>query len=396
MIKGFGVKSTRRVVTGIVALVMCAASMLPAHADIYWTNWGAGSIQSAQLDGSSVFTLIPEAGINLNQVAVGRNGYIYWADYDANSIGRAKLDGSEANPTWLTANTPSGLAVSDKHIYWSDDGWGRVGRAKLDGSDSNPNFVTELVGPHGLAIHGNNLYIAETVTNSILRQSLSGGYATTVLTYEGSDGPDMLTVNNTHIYWTDFRGGNVSRAKLNGSGIEDKFIPAAGWTKGVAVDSEYIYWTVFTGSPSIGRAKLDGTEVNNEFVTGLNYPAGLALTPGPEPGPGPGPDPKPTPKPKKAQRPKNNCAKPPKAIKKSGSTVILKAGCTTTAGKRVRVKVAGQARSRGEVTYYRVIRQSNGKTLVRTYGKPIKLKITWSASGNKKYKAFKQARSYRA
>lgn len=460
---------SRRVWRAIVVLIVSSAlgigSSLPAYADIYWSSWGAQEIQHAPLNGSGAAVLVPSAGANLNQVSVGSNGYVYWADYDANAIGRSKLDGTEAEPLWFTgADQPTGVAVTATHIYWSEDGNGRVSRATIDGTNAEPNFVPDLLSPHGLGVDNQNLYIADTSNNRILRASLNGGPATQVVAVTG---PQMVAVNSTHIYWTDMSGGHVGRAKLDGSQANNALIstPANNWVYGVGLDSDYVYWTNYTGSSSVGRAKLDGSDQQQDFIPNLYYPAGLYVVGAPtitsvspsdgsvaggtritvngssffqgaEVTVGSKPCAAPTwvawgkiqcttpagvagkasitvtnpdgssvtsanrftytsAQVKHAQTPLGKCAQPPRRVKKKGRTVILKAHCMTNADRKVRVKVAGMKRSRGEVINYRVIRRANGRTILRTYGVPLRIKITWSAPATKTYKAYRNVHWYR-
>ena len=81
------------------------------------------------------------------------------------------------------------------------------------------------------------------------------------------------------VYWaSDGAGGSIGRAKINGSGANNAFIPGQNDPRAVAVDSKFIYWTNNT-PPSIGRANLDGTNSNPSFITtGVSQPTGIAVT----------------------------------------------------------------------------------------------------------------------
>jgi hypothetical protein len=81
------------------------------------------------------------------------------------------------------------------------------------------------------------------------------------------------------VYWVNGTPGNdIGRAKINGTGLNDNFIPGLNNPMGVAVDSKYIYWTD-TGANRIGRANLDGTGVNLNFITtGVISPQGIAVS----------------------------------------------------------------------------------------------------------------------
>lgn len=96
----------------------------------------------------------------------------------------------------------------------------------------------------------------------------------------------------------------------------------------------------------------------------------------------------------KTQRPLNNCVVVPKRIPASGTTRLLKPHCKTNAGQKVRVAVSGSLDNRGDVRTYKVIRKKNGKTLIRTYGEPLNLKVVWRASATSTYKKFQKTHRY--
>lgn len=87
------------------------------------------------------------------------------------------------------------------------------------------------------------------------------------------------------IYWTDYTGGDIRRANLDGSG-QTTLVRGLSSPVDVALDlsAGKIYWTD-QGSGDIRRANLDGTG-QEILITGLANPAGFALdlsAPVPEP-----------------------------------------------------------------------------------------------------------------
>jgi hypothetical protein len=90
----------------------------------------------------------------------------------------------------------------------------------------------------------------------------------------------LLKPAQGYIYWVNSDTGSIGRANLDGTDVNQSFIPQAGANGGVAVDpgrydwwdltlvptDTHIYWTTGYG---IGRANLDGTDVNVNFIDGL-------------------------------------------------------------------------------------------------------------------------------
>jgi hypothetical protein len=45
---------------------------------------------------------------------------------------------------------------------------------------------------------------------------------------------------------------------------------------GVAVDAAHVFWTD-SNQDTIGGARLDGTGIDRRFITGLDFPEGMAV-----------------------------------------------------------------------------------------------------------------------
>jgi virginiamycin B lyase len=86
--------------------------------------------------------------------------------------------------------------------------------------------------------------------------------------------------NGNFVYWTTQPDSSIGRAKINGAGLNNGFIPGLNAPTGVAVDSKFVYWAEQDGN-SIGRANLDGSGVNRNFIpstAGVSQPTGVAVT----------------------------------------------------------------------------------------------------------------------
>jgi len=99
-----------------------------------------------------------------------------------------------------------------------------------------------------------------------------------------SQGPACgVAVNSEYLYWSAYDG--IGRRKLNGDGIyPGTVVPHVRAPCGLAADESHIYWTnpgnqSFPSPPagSLGRANLDGSEATNTFVTGLESPCDVTV-----------------------------------------------------------------------------------------------------------------------
>lgn len=202
--------------------------------------------------------------------------YIYWTDFSAGTIGRAKLDGSEVNQNFITGLTsPYGLAVNATNIYWTNSGGAKVGRAKIDGTEVNKEFVSGTGTFRGITIDGTWMYWAQITSNYISRAKLDGTSVTTEFITAVSGTMGHLANDGTYIYWA--AGANIGRAKLTGEEKNNTFIETPTNARGVATDGTYIYWTDAT-FPAVGRALLNGTSPIEKWITNITNAGGIAAS----------------------------------------------------------------------------------------------------------------------
>ncbi len=304
----------------LVGLLLASAVWAAAgEAYIYWTGNLNNTIERANLDGSGVTPLIQGAAAP-HGIAV--NGtYIFWANSGDGDIGRANIDGSAPNQQFITGgDTVNGIAVEGQYVYWANQGNGlrSIGRAKLDGTEVNQHFITlpEKANPYGVAADTNYLYVTLpyyevcegfVCGRSIARIGLDGNNANlTFITKTGFTGG--IAVNNESIFWNDSTSQEINRSNLDGSSHNGSFQRAlsAKGAGGIALDSNYIYWAA--SSPyegccalsNIGRATLQDYNAGSLINDFSGEPWGIAVdaltsktgpSPGPSPGPGPGPSP---------------------------------------------------------------------------------------------------------
>jgi hypothetical protein len=92
----------------------------------------------------------------------------------------------------------------------------------------------------------------------------------------------LPAVADAFVYWTNDATGTIGRADLDGTDVDESFIPAStagpsgsNQRFGVAVGGGHIYWADADGR--IGRANVNGSGVNNSFIAGANGIANFAL-----------------------------------------------------------------------------------------------------------------------
>src|SRR5262249_11480474 len=84
----------------------------------------------------------------------------------------------------------------------------------------------------------------------------------------GGLGATGVAVDAQHVYWgnnPDQFSGTIGRANLDGTSPNPSFVTPTTSVVGVAVDTNFLYWTG-TGTAGISRANVDGTNPNSNFT----------------------------------------------------------------------------------------------------------------------------------
>lgn len=107
---------------------------------------------------------------------------------------------------------------------------------------------------------------------------------------------------------------------------------------------------------------------------------------------------------KQSQTPAPGSVKVPSSIPASGSTLVASLNPHTTAGTPIKVRAKctlmkrSKAASRGDLRLCSLARVTKGKkrgTYLKTYGKRIKVTLTWSAAGSSTLDPYKLVKTYR-
>ncbi len=303
---------------------------------IYWTEKSSNKICRANLNGSSVETLVQTdllepQGLRLDSIA----GKMFWANKGKHQIQRANLDGTQIE-TLVSAKLgqPIDIAVDPVagKLYWTDSSLTSVRQANLDGSGVELlSNASDSVSGLTLDASRNQLFWAEN-TNSLIRRLILDGSPAEIFLDGGSikgnpiglsvdtqnrklffSGSDLRTIGldgnglsaftsfpfcagivihsaETKLYSIGFFSGLVSKilkSSLDGSAIEELVtLNAQRKSLRLAVDpnSQKLYWSENAIQPNpqlhsegtIMKSNLDGSNIE-AVMTGLDSPGGLAI-----------------------------------------------------------------------------------------------------------------------
>jgi hypothetical protein len=136
------------------------------------------------------------------------------------AIGRVPLSGGVVE-ILAPSDNPEGIAVDATHVYWSNSGYDPPGSSN----------------------------------GTVMKAPLAGGAPTPIAT--GLQKPRMVALNASHVYWTTFYAHTVMRATKDGLDVVTIAQTGSG-PFGIALDSQFVYWTEKSLTASIKKAPIDG------------------------------------------------------------------------------------------------------------------------------------------
>jgi hypothetical protein len=219
-----------------------------------------------------------------NPQGVATDGtYVYFCNSETGYIGRAKLNGSEVNQTWVKCErTPVYVTVDASHVYWRGLGVSSViGRATIAGGTIEPTWIS-TPGEGGIAV--NSEHIFWVVEGAIGRATIAGGsIEATWRTTSGKAPSGGLAITSEYLYftvgatWPPTGLYAVSRMKVTGEELENAWASAGQGKTGIAVSGGYLYWS---GHNAVSRATTAGGEVQLSWVPLIPAPVGVAVQAG--------------------------------------------------------------------------------------------------------------------
>ncbi len=265
--------------------IVTADATTPASVDtsskMYFSNIGASTVLRSNLDGTGIETLAAGQNNVLATAVDADAGKLYWTELQTGipavccggatapghwaAIKRANLDGSNAEVILSKGHGvkhPDDLKldIAAGKLYWTDGGdrsnGGRIYRANLDGS--NVELLLDVI-------------------------SLRAPDFSQATGFEfGQVSGLALDPGAGQIYWADYFGGDIHRALLDGSNIE-QLVTGLTTPRGIALDpaSAMMYWATGDFGNQIMRATMDGIGaeviVDKKLGTRLKQPFSVAL-----------------------------------------------------------------------------------------------------------------------
>ena len=263
------------------------------------------------IDEGAIYTLVGETGVerfapsvnNALHITVGGNK-VYWTEItrqNAGTINSANLDGSGVKELAAIQAIPMGIAVDTgaRQLYWTNSR-GIIQAANLDGTRLQNVLQTPNAEgfPTDITVDRGTVYWIMVPTHA---ESPKIGVVTPTrpevpkyISTRSANIPKNLAVSGGKVYWTEETGawhattaservfipdgrGTINTVNLNFTGATQ-----LAWIQampvGIAVDAarSTLYWTNSRGR--IQAANLEGSGGIRNIVTGLAYPGDMVIS----------------------------------------------------------------------------------------------------------------------
>ena len=259
--------------TSIEPRILVAANRPP----MLWVDGGA----IYALVGTDVQRFAPSVENAMNIAVDAGNGKVYWTEKTGESrgtINSANLDGTSVTALTAILSVPMGIAVNatGSKLYWTNSR-GKIQSANLDGSGIQ-NVVQDLSGPTDIVVSNGFIYWTEG-SNSVRRVSISGQkIVRDIAANLGTVGG--LTVGGGKVYWTEMTaegGGTINSANADGDPGATELASILATPMGISVDTagSKLYWTNARGR--VQRATLNGSGIQT-VVDGLGGPGEIVIS----------------------------------------------------------------------------------------------------------------------
>ncbi len=194
---------------------------------------------------------------------------------------RVRLAGMQVQPYDLAANAT--------HLYWTTTFIDLPGHGKLMRMPVAGGAVEELAAgkagdnPHSIVLDDTSVYWTDfrATTGAILKLPLAGGEP--VVVAANQDSAHGLAVDATNVYWTTYLArGQVRRAsKATSEGKPSPVIDLASaesLPNNVTVDAKFAYWTnSIDVAGAVRKVALDGATLPVTLAGGQDRPYGIAV-----------------------------------------------------------------------------------------------------------------------
>jgi hypothetical protein len=175
---------------------------------------------------------------------------------------------------------PSGFAIQGNDLYFSQYFGGTV--SKIDISQAMPTpeeVIGNLSTPFGLHLYQDSLYVADTYSNEILRIDVTNAEAIPEVVMSGIQFPIDMVVSGDYLYFTDsYDEGAISRINLtDASPVKEKILTGMYSVTGLELNQSVMFIADFEEGVVYKTDLEDTTPTAEVWLSGLDGPNHLFL-----------------------------------------------------------------------------------------------------------------------
>ena len=193
--------------------------------------------------------------------------------------------------TLAFANQPYDIAVDSNYVYWAENNCGTYGSNAIRKVPINGGTVIPLTTDgtcHGImAIDEHYIYLRYIDPQSLWKISKvnKNGGSVIDLAASAENIPMGIAVDSNYVYWSAFAEsmqaskGSINRVPING-GMTDTLVSGLRDPERLVIDDNYIYFTEYAMlQPSAGAIKKVSKNggIVATVVDGLTGPVGIAI-----------------------------------------------------------------------------------------------------------------------
>ncbi|WP_437531063.1 ABC transporter permease [Sorangium sp. So ce726] len=227
-----------------------------------------GAIVAVPKDGGAARTLPGTLGFGDTAWVTYSGGQLSWTNWGNGDVLGISIDPPSSSPIRIaTVPPPEGehvvtgfgrIASFGDSVYWATQTPTAVWRAKADGSQALAEQVASGERVIGVAVDATHVYWSEYLARQILRKRKDALGETAEVFAETNGYPSALVLANGVVHWVTDGTGAIQSKATDAAPSAPPFtttVDAQAISKSLAVDDEFVYWTVYENSQGQGEVR---------------------------------------------------------------------------------------------------------------------------------------------